>query len=214
MSARARRANLGAKTRWSFTAALVLAVSAHSRAGEPTPVTVRTAPGRFEIAAIDATSAHTMAAAAEEAWRQLAVPLGLPDAFPTPVFVRLIPGTAVEGPAPFHVTVESAGIVSLRLATASVATPLSRRALVQALLMRLGVARHGASERLAVPLWLEHACVGWWETHSEAARLDALKYESARVRLAPLTELAAWQRGEAEGRPPFQHSGIRSLEFT
>lgn len=201
MSARAARANVWTRSRRLLVATLLGGAALNGLAGEPTPVNVRTAPGRFEIAAIDATAAHTLAAAAEEAWQYLAAPLSLPDAFPTPIFVRVIPGTALEEAVPFRVTVESGGIVSLRLATAMVPTSVSRRALVQALLMRLAVAQHGATERLTAPLWLEHACVGWWETHREPAQLDALKYESRRMVAPPLTELAAWQRGEPEGRP-------------
>mgnify|MGYP006969313955 CR=1 FL=1 len=50
------------------------------------------------------------------------------------------------------------------------------------LLMRLAVAQHGVHERLAAPLWLEHACMVWWSVRAEPAQLDALKQQpEARV---------------------------------
>lgn len=75
---------------------------------------------------------------------------------------------------------------------------LIRRAVVQALLMRLAVAHHGVNERLVAPLWLEFACVGWWETRADAAQFDLLKYRSARMEPPALRALLSWQRGDEE----------------
>lgn len=170
-------------------------------AAEPTPVNVRTAPGRFEIAAIDASQAHVIATAAEEAWRVLAGPLVLPDSFPTPIFVRVQPPDTAVDPLPFRVVVEPGGVVSVWISPRPEAeSATTRRALVQGLLMRLAVARHGVNERLSAPLWLEHACVGWWQTRAGAAQLDALKHEAASLPVPTLAALLSWQRGGAEPR--------------
>jgi hypothetical protein len=99
--------------------------------------------------------------------------------------------------APFRVMVEVGGLVSVRLRADAAMTALTRRALVQALLMRLAAARHGVNERLTAPLWLEHACVGWWETRAAASQLDALKHHSAR-QPPPIESLLGWQRGGEE----------------
>ena len=131
----------------------------------------------------------------------LAAPLGLPDAFPSSVFVRVVPATEWVEPAAFRVIVEAGGVVSVRLRW-SEATPeiFVRRALVQGLLMRLAVAQHGVNERIAAPLWLELACLGWWQTRADAAQLDALKQETARLVPPALASLLGWQRGDAESR--------------
>ncbi len=183
--------------RWALAAGVLWAAAV---AGEPTPVNVRTAPGRFEIAAVDASMAHALAAAAEEAWRALATPLALPEAFPTPVFVRVVSSENAGDLRPFRVVVEPGGVVSVRIPRTEVENATTRRALVQGLLMRLAVARHGVNERLVAPLWLEHACVGWWSTRAAAARLDALKQEAERLSVPMLSELLRWQRGGPEPR--------------
>ena len=167
-------------------------------AGAVAPVLIQSAPGRFEISAVDPTVAHSVAAAAEEGWRLLAAPLSLPDSFPSPVFVRIGPPAAEEDRSPFRVIVEIGGIVSVRLRGDAATPGLTRRALVQGLLMRLAVAHHGVTERLSVPLWLEHACAGWWETRSNPARLDALKFVSAKQGPPPIETLLGWQRGSSE----------------
>jgi hypothetical protein len=179
-----------------LAAAFALVVLA--RGAEPVPTVAQSGPGRFEVAAIDAAIAHSVTAAAEEGWRMLAAPLGLPEAFSSPVFVRVTDGEPA-GP-PFHVTVEPGGVVSLRLRNTGTPPVIVRRALVQALLMRLAVAQHGVSPRLAVPLWLEHACLGLWQTRADAAQLDALRQECARFAPPALGALFEWQRGAEETR--------------
>ena len=168
---------------------------------EPNPVMFRTAPGRFEVAAIDPLGAQQVVAEAEEAWRLLAAPLGLPEGFSSPVFVRLVPDIDWPDRAPFRIVAEAGGVVSVRVRWTE-ATPKNfvRRALVQGLLLRLAVAEHGIGERLTVPLWLELASVGWWETRADAAQLDALRQESAGLAPPRMDELFAWQRGEPEPR--------------
>jgi hypothetical protein len=180
----------------------ILALPGHARAAtEPVPVVVQSAPGQFEIAAVDGAVAHAVAGVAQEGWRLLAAPLGLPDAFPSPVFVRLVSSSSEAGDlAPFRVAVEAGGIVSVQVRPDGVVSPNLQRALVQGLLLRLAVARYGARERLAVPLWLEHGCVGWWRSRSDAAQLDALKYETSRLPPPALADLLAWRRGGDEPR--------------
>jgi len=162
----------------------------------PSLVLIQSTPGRFEIAAVDATVGHGVAALAEEAWRLLEVPLALPDEFPTPIFVRVLPASDRASPsAPFRAGVEAGGIVSSRLRADAATPPIIRRMLVQALLVRIAVARHGVTPSLTVPFWLEQACAGWWETRASAAQLDALKQISARQSPPSMESLLGWHRG-------------------
>lgn len=165
----------------------------------PAPVIFQSAPGRFEVAAAEIGGAQRVVAQAGEAWHWLAGPLALPDSFASPVFVRLVPAAEWVELPPFRVTVEAGGVVSVRVRWAD-DTPeiFVRRALVQALLMRQAVARHGVSERLTAPLWLEHACIGWWRTRAEPAQLDALKQACARQAPTALDDVLGWQRGADE----------------
>lgn len=190
-----------AAARGRLLAAALLACAASLRGANPTPTVATSGPGRFEIAAIDASITHAVAALADEAWRALAAPLALPEAFPSPVFVRVL--TEPDAPAmaaAFHAAVEPGGVVSLRIRWSAAPAPVLRRALVQALLLRLAVARHGAGSALAVPLWLEHGCVGLWQARGDGAQLDALKHEAARLRPPPLAALLRWERGGDEPR--------------
>ncbi len=178
---------------------LVGGVPASASSGEL--VMFRSGVGRFEVAAVDGAVAGAVNSMADELWRFLAVPLALPEAFSSPVFVRLIPAAEWSDSAAFRVFVEPGGLVSVRLkweATPQVATV--RRALVQGLLMRLAVTHHGVRANLNAPLWLEHAVVGWWQTRLDGAQLDALKQETASVVAPSLPSLLGWQRGAAESR--------------
>ena len=180
--------------------ALAFAVVRASAAG-PVPVTFRSAPGRFEVAAIDPTAAQAVTTRAEDGWRWLAAPLGLPEAFSSPVFVRLVPAAEWRDTGEFRVVAEAGGVVSVRLRWGEVVSEsVVQHALVQALLMRIAVARYGASERLIAPRWLEAACVGWWQTHADAAQLDALKQETARLAPPALADLLTWSRTAKESR--------------
>ena len=175
---------------WLGVGLACIVVSPAIFAAEAVPVMVRTAPGRFEIAAVDSGRAHAIAGQAEEAWQSLATPLEVPTEFSSPIFVRVL-AAATE---PFAVTAEVGGIVSVRLDEA--ATPAQvQRAIVQGLLLRLAVSRHGINERLNVPRWLEEACVGWWQIRTHAARLDALKQASERIAPPPLATLIEWRHG-------------------
>lgn len=175
-------------------------------AAAPAPVVFQSAPGRFEITAVEADAARTVTEAAQEAWRFLESPLGLPDAFSSPVFVRLVPAEEWREPAPFRALVEPGGVVSLRIPwSGRLPVSILRRALVQGLMLRLAVAQHGVNERLAVPLWLEQAAVRWWETRADAAQLDQLRQVSARLAPPSLAELLNWQRGADE--PPARSVG-------
>jgi hypothetical protein len=183
---------------------LLALVMARASGAGPMPVIFQSAPGRFEVAAIDATAAQAVVTRAEEAWRWLEAPLALPDAFSSPIFVRLVPVADWRDAGEFRVVAEAGGVVSVRLCWGAVVPEaVVRRALVQALLMRIAVAHHGASERLTVSRWLEEACVGWWQTHTDPSQLDALKQETARLAPPALADLLAWQRGD---------KGTRELE--
>jgi hypothetical protein len=165
-------------------------------------VLFRTAPGQFEVSAPDAAVARDVVAAAAAAWQALAAPLGLPGGFAAPVFVRMIPAAEWRDAAAFRVIVEPGGIVSARVPFSEGGVVggdrVLRRALVQALLLRVAVAREGVSPRLTCPLWLELAAVSGWETRTEPARLDRLKYESRTLVAPRLAELLTWPRGAAE----------------
>jgi hypothetical protein len=163
-------------------------------AAEPLPVMVLSGTGRFEIAAVDSLLAHTIAGQADEAWRILAGPLGLPGGFGVPVYFRVVSGPVALG-APFAVVAETGGVVSVRLSADAATIPNIRRALVRGLLLRLAVAQHGVTERLRAPVWLEEACLGWWQTRSEAARLDAVKYGSMRQGPPPLGDILQREPG-------------------
>lgn len=165
------------------------------------PAVFTTRPGQFEVIAPDAAAAAAVTTLAGEAWRILTDPLALPAAFSSSIFIRLVPADEWREPAVFRATVEPGGIVSLRLRwEPSLEASIARRALVQALLLRLAVAQHGVSERIAVPLWLEQGAVGWWITRAQPARLDGWQQEAADTADVPLERLLGWQRGEPEPR--------------
>ena len=190
----------GTRTRWKWVVLLAFVAGAVLRAA-PGPTIYQSGSGRFEVSAVDATAAKSVVELADEAWRWLTPPLGLPAGFPSPIFCRLVPAASWSEATPFRVIVETGGVVSLRLRSdGSTPESIVRRALVQALLMRLAVARHGVSERLAAPLWLELACVEWWRTRREAAQFDALKFESDRMAPPALGSVLGAQRGAAEPR--------------
>lgn len=165
------------------------------------PVLFRSGAGRFEVAAIDSSAASAVNTLAEEAWRLLSAPLGLPEGFSAPVVVRVFSAAEWTDRAPFRVFVEPGGLVSIRLRWDGPSDVLmARRALVQGLLMRLGVAQHGVKATLSAPLWLEYACLGWWHSRLDGANLDALKQETAAIRPPGMGELIGWQRGGPEPR--------------
>ena len=181
---------------------------------EPTPVLVQGVPGRFEVAAIDASAAHAVVARAEEAWRALEGPLALPAAFSSPVFVRLIPAAGAEaaGHETFRVNVEPGGVVSVWLRGGAVPESVLRRALVQGLLSRMAVAWHGVTVQPTVPRWLEHACAGWWQTRANTAQLDALKQRTAQMPPPPLAALLDWRRDGTE-RPEYSAAAVWLFTF-
>lgn len=144
------------------------------------PVLAASLAGRFEVASMDAAVAHRVAAAAEEGWRVLAGPLGLPPAFPSPVFVRVVPAGTPGAAETHEVAVEPGGLVTLWLGARAQEGPALRRALVDALLHRLGVALHGVTVPPVVAPWLVLGAAGWWETRVDGARLDALREASRR----------------------------------
>jgi hypothetical protein len=166
----------------------------------PAPVLLQSTPGRFEIAAIQSETAGVVAAEANDAWRYLAVPLALPDAFASPIFVRVVPAADWRGPEPFRVALEP-GVVSLWLSgEAARDRQVARRALVRALLMRLAVAQRGVIAQVMVPPWLEVGVVNWWSARAAPAVMDAFKQESIGLAPPGLDELLAWQAGQPEPR--------------
>ena len=154
------------------------------------PVIVQSSAGRFEFATVDPNAGHAVAALAEEMWRHLAKPLGLPEAFSSPVFVRLLPPPGDGRTAAFEVNVEPGGVVSLWWRGDPSEEALLRRALVRGLLTRLGVSQRGASVNPAA--WLEHACVAWWRTRADGARLDDARYRAARMGPPSFASLLDW----------------------
>ncbi len=183
---------------WALLAGLALLATWDGWAA-PAPVVFESAPGHFEVAALEAAAAESVATRAEEGWQLLATPLGLPERFSTPVFVRLVPAADWGERAPFRVIIEAGGVVSVRVRwDAQTADLFLRRALVQALLMRLAVSYYGVAEKLAAPLWVELGCVGWWETRADPAQGDALRQRSRRFNPPGLADLLSWQRGAAE----------------
>src|SRR5581483_11505130 len=163
------------------------------------PVVFQSGPGRFEVAAADIGAARTVTNAAEDAWRWLAGPLGLPEGFSSPILVRLVPALAWPDRTPFRVTVEPGGIVSLRMPwSEATADATVQRAVVEGLLMRLAVAQYGVNDRLVVPAWLELGCVGWWQTHANPASLDAARFAAAVARPARVAEILGRPRTEAD----------------
>jgi len=185
-----------ATTRCGWGVALMFWANAWLYAASP--VLSQTGPGQFEIASLDSGAAQRVRDEAEAAWRWLALPLDLPVAgFSSPIFVRLIPAESWSEPLPFRVVAEPGGVVSLRLRWSEL-TPVVevRRALVQALLVRISVAVHGVNANLAIPSWLQHGCVEFWRIRAEPAQADALQQESAT--LAPPSLVAVLQ-GECSG---------------
>lgn len=176
---------------------------------------VHSAPGRFEVAAVDGSAAHAVATMADAAWRHLERPLALPAAFSSPIMVRLLPAEppSRSGADPFQVNVEAGGIVSLwwRGGDATPARVL-RRALVRGLLSRLAVAMHGSAVPPTVPAWLEHACVAWWETRADAAQLDAAKQWAARRTPPAIAALLDWKGGSG-GEAGLAESSLWLLTF-
>ena len=198
---------------WVAVAAAGVAEPGRAAPAAPVPVIFQSAPGRFEVAALDGGDAQRVAALAGQLWPLLAGPLALPESFASPVFVRLVPAAEWGERSPFRVTVEAGGVVAVRVGwDATTRDVVVRRALVQGLLMRQAVARHGVNERLTAPLWLEHACVGWWRTRAEPAQLDALKQTTARQVPPGLEALLHWQRGGAEPGP-FVDGAVWLLAF-
>lgn len=163
---------------------LALPLLAASPTQGAAPVLAASLAGRFEVASMDAAVAHRVAAAAEEGWRVLAAPLGLPPSFPSPVFVRVLPAGTPRATATHEVAVEPGGLVTLWLGPRAQEGRLLRRALVDALLHRLGVALHGVTVPPLVAPWLVSGAAGWWETRVDGARLDALR-EASRRRSPP-----------------------------
>jgi len=185
------------------------ALAADVRAADPTPVIAQSVTGRFEVAAVDPTVGHAVGAQAEEGWRLLAGPLGFPDQFVSPVFIRVVPGAAA---VPFQVSVETGGIVSVALRAEMLTTVVARRAIVQGILMRMAVAQQGVTERLRVPRWLEEAGVGWWRTRADGAQQDAVRHESRRIPPPALGDLLHWQRGPSES-PGFSVASLWLMTF-
>jgi hypothetical protein len=180
-----------------LVAALASAGRAQAAAGAP--VLFQSAPGRFEVAAADVEAARAVVAAAGEAWDALTPALGLPEAFASPVYVRVMPAGAWAGPVAFHVWAEPGGVVSLRMRAASPPAEI-RRAIVEALLTRLAIWHHGAASARTVPRWLVEGAVSRWETQVDPARLDLLQQETATMAPPPLEAVLSWRDDDADSR--------------
>lgn len=179
-------------------------LAARLTGADPVPVMIQSAPGRFEISAVDPSVAHAIAAEAQMAWATLAAPFGLPEAFSSPIYFRIeaagtmpAAGAGPDRPS-FRAAIEPGGIVSLRLRAEEASETAVRRALVHGLLLRTAVARHGVTEFLTCPVWLEGAGVEWWRTRAEASRLDEQKQMAGR-RAPPAIETLLLARAGADG---------------
>lgn len=161
-----------------------------------------TAPGQFEVIVAEVTDAQPMLALGRSVWGALSGPLGLPaEGFASPVSVRLVPAKDWNAPAVFTVTVEPAGLVSVRVCWSAETDPVVvRRALVQGLILRQAVAWHAVGPRLTVPLWLEHACTAWSIVKEQPSMLDSFQQESTGLTAPPLRALLLWERGAVESR--------------
>lgn len=184
----------------SVLVAGLAALSAPAARAAAAPVLVQTSAGRFEFATIDPAVGHAVAALADDMWRQLEKPLGLPAAFSSPVFVRLLPPPGGGRTAAFEVNLEPGGVVSLWWRGDAGEDALLRRALVRGLLSRLAVAQRGAAASATPAAWLEHACVAWWRARAEGAQLDLARLRAAQVPPPPIAGLLDWS-AELEPEP-------------
>ena len=174
-----------------------------AKAAEPAPRVFYTGPGRFEVIVAEAVDAQPALELGRSVWGALSGPLGLPaGGFSSPVSVRLVPEESWTEPAVFTVTVEPAGLVSVRVRWGKTADPTAvRRAFVQALIMRQAVAWHAVGPNLTVPLWLEQACTLWSLIRERPARQDGYQQESATMTaVPPLRSVLQWERGGVESR--------------
>lgn len=195
---------------WLLAGALLLPVPARVEAAAP--VLVQSSAGRFEFATIDPAVGHAVAAMAEEMWRHLERPLGLPAGFSSPVFVRLLPPTGGGRAAAFEVNIEPGGVVSVWWRGSLGESALLRRALVRGVLARLVVAQRGAGAPAAPAPWLEHACVAWWRGRADGAQIDLARLQAAGMRPPPLGSLLDWP-AEVEPGPPFAAAMLWLLTF-
>ena len=175
---------------WLLAGVMLLPVQARAEAA--TPVLVQSSAGRFEFATIDPAVGHAVAALAEEMWRHLERPLGLPAGFSSPVFVRLLPSPGVGRAATFEVNIEPGGVVSVWWRGNPDESALLRRALVRGVLARLAVAQRGAGAPAAPAPWLEHACVAWWRGRTDGAQIDLARLRAAGMEPPALASLLDW----------------------
>jgi hypothetical protein len=139
---------------------------------------------------------------AEEAWEGMAGPLDLPpDAYPQPVYIRLVPLAQWPGPAPYTNT-QSEGAVLTWVGWNPKQADLKmlRRAIVQGILVRQAIALHGPVAGLKVPLWLEDACVAWCLTRAHPAMLESWQQETVQLDPPKLRTLLDRERGGAPDR--------------
>lgn len=168
-----------------------------------TPRVFYTRPGQFEVIVLDAADARLVLALGRAVWGALAEPLRLPaEGFNTPVSVRLVPAAQWSAPTAFTVTVETPGMVTVRVRwEAGVNANVLRRAMVHGLLMRQAASWYGVTSSLTVPLWLEHACAGLSRAKERPAIMDMFQQDSVRLAAAPsLASVLQWEHGAGESR--------------
>jgi hypothetical protein len=182
---------------WGLLAGGLLAPAGRAQE-EGRPVVFTSGPGQFEVIGPDVIATRATVELARQAWRSLGDTLDLPPGFGRAISVRLVPEARWEGAAAFNVVVEPGGTVSLWVAWhENLPAWVLRRALVQALLMRVAVDRHGVQPGLQVPLWLEHGAVALWQIRANPALLDEWQARAADLPWPDLAELWAWERHEA-----------------
>ncbi|RRK00442.1 hypothetical protein Ga0100230_021375 [Opitutaceae bacterium TAV3] len=176
-----------------------------------------TAPGRFEIVALDPRAGNAAIQWGTLAWETLRRPLALPEAYPDAIRVRLIPAAQWSAapsdpdtaPSPdIQTTAEANGFVSVRIrlpdttagtgATGKEDDDLDlviRRGLVQGLLLRQAIAWHGAAVHARLPRWLEYAGAQLMlERAIPAMYDDAWRQQATALPAAPpLAALLHWR---------------------
>ncbi|RRJ96295.1 hypothetical protein Ga0100231_020540 [Opitutaceae bacterium TAV4] len=166
-----------------------------------------TAPGRFEIVALDPRAGNAAIQWGTLAWETLRRPLALPEAYPDAIRVRLIPAAQWSAapsdpdtaPSPdIQTTAEANGFVSVRIrlpdttagtgATGKEDDDLDlviRRGLVQGLLLRQAIAWHGAAVHARLPRWLEYAGAQLMLERAIPAMYDAWRQQATALPAAP-----------------------------
>lgn len=164
-------------------------------------LTYETGRGQWRILAPDGVSGGAAMQLGRELWRQLERPLGLPkDGFSSAILVQLVLPDQWMGEAGGHrVTVDPGGLVSVWVGLGPEATERGvTRALVEGLVMRLAVWRHGATESVVAPAWLVEGAALWAETRAQPAWADEWRRQARGLRPPRLEAILNWDGKDDE----------------